>query len=142
MHAYRGMRSCVTVFKMKRSSVTNCLNQIYMQDAWMRFNIRNCLWLPKHHGGRIRQLLTCWEQMICQSHGFCTRKTCRKITVLSKYGLKSLTWSGINLWLIIHLPIKIKIILIRINSKKYAEMSMLKLKNNGSSAEFNLVQVM
>jgi len=32
--------------------------------------------------------------------------------------------------------------MIRINSKKYAEMSMLKLKNNGSSAEFNLVQVM
>jgi len=98
--AYRARRSCATVSRTKRSSVTNCLSRTFTHAAWWKSTTRSCPWLQKHHGGTTKLSPTSNVRVICQSQGYYNINAI-KLAInnkgLTRYGPRYSTWSKKNL---------------------------------------------
>lgn len=97
-HASKATRSCATVSKTRKSSVTNYLNRTFRLDVWWISSKKSCPWPLKPLGVITKQSLTCNVPVICQLQGFSknTTKIIINIQDLTRSGLKYSTWSKKN----------------------------------------------
>jgi len=93
-HASKATRSCATVSRTRRSSVTNYLNPTFRLAVWWISSKKSCPWPLKPLGGITKQLLTCNVPVICQSQGYSNNATkiIKNRQGLTRCGLKYSTW--------------------------------------------------
>lgn len=93
-HASKATRSCATVSKTRKSSVTNSLNRTFRHAVWWISSKKSCPWPLKPLGVIKKQSLTCNVLVICQSQGYSNNATTiiKNSQGLTRSGLKYSTW--------------------------------------------------
>lgn len=91
--ASRATRSCATVSRMRRSSVTSYPNPIFTHVAWLRSTTKSCLWQLKPHGGIKKRSLIYSVQVTFQLQECSNSAICRTTKQVStRSGPKYSKW--------------------------------------------------